>query len=152
MDGDMNDIFQKLNSMLSDKETSDNLKNILNNFSSSNDSTNEDDESTTNKEDTSCNKNQNNNSNPQSSNSRFDDSKSDSNNFNFDINTILKLKSVMDAMNNPNNDSRSQLLLSLKPYLRDSKKDKIDQYIKLLNLANVIQVMNPSGGENKKNE
>lgn len=58
----------------------------------------------------------------------------------------------MDAMNNQKNDSRSQLLLSLKPYLRDSKKDKIDQYIKLLNLANVIQVMNPSGGENKKNE
>lgn len=145
MDGDMNDIFQKLNSMLSDKETSDNLKNILNNFSSSNNSTTEDNTTETKEESTSNNQNQTNSTESQTT-------RSNSDNFNFDLNTMLKLKSIMDAMNNQNNDSRSQLLLSLKPYLRDSKKDKIDQYIKLLNIANVIQVMNPSGGENKKNE
>lgn len=145
MDGDMNDIFQKLNSMLSDKETSDNLKNILNNFSSSNDSINSNNQSSTNVQTDSTEKDSYNNSNS-------DNSRSGSENFNFDINTVLKLKSAMDAMNNSKNDSRSQLLLSLKPYLRDSKKEKIDQYIKLLNVANVIQVMNPTGGENKKNE
>ena len=42
MDGDMNDIFQKLNSILEDKDMSNNLKNIMNNFSSSQTSNNTD--------------------------------------------------------------------------------------------------------------
>ena len=33
MDGDMNDILQKFNNILEDKDMSNNLKNILNNFS-----------------------------------------------------------------------------------------------------------------------
>ena len=36
MDGDIENIFQKLNTILENKETSDNLKNILSSFSSSN--------------------------------------------------------------------------------------------------------------------
>ncbi len=136
MDGDMSDIFQKLNSMLSDKETSENLKNILNNFSSSNSS-----ENSTNSE-----SNQNNNS------TEAHQDNQDSSNFNFDIETILKLKSVMDAVNSNKSDARSKLLLSLKPYLRDSKQSKIDQYIKILNLINIITVINPIGGENNKHE
>ena len=42
------------------------------------------------------------------------------NNFDFsniDINTIMKMKTIMDKMNN-SSDSRSNLLQSLKPYLR----------------------------------
>ena len=42
------------------------------------------------------------------------------NNFNLDMNTIMKMKSIMENMNNKN-DPRANLLYSLKPYLRDSK-------------------------------
>lgn len=146
MDGDMNDIFQKLNSILSDKETSDNLKNILNNFSSSNNSSTESTEEKTNTHTTQNSNNQNNTTQTASS----------SNNGSaipeFDINTIIKLKSIMDNFNNNKNDPRSNLLLSLKPYLADSKKEKVDQYIKFLNLAKVIEVMNPMAGGENKNE
>ena len=146
MDGDMNDIFQKLNSILSDKETSDNLKNILNNFSSSNNSSTESTEEKTNTHTTQNSNNQNNTTQTSSS----------SNNGSaipeFDINTIIKLKSIMDNFNNNKNDPRSNLLLSLKPYLANKKKEKVDQYIKFLNLAKVIEVMNPMAGGENKNE
>lgn len=64
-------------------------------------------------------------------------------NFNFnniDINTFLKMKSIMEKMNT-NNDPRSNLLNSLKPYLRDSRKEKIDQYANLLNFAKIAELL-----------
>lgn len=121
MDGDSKDIFEKLSSILNNPEMSDNFKKILNNYSSS--ETNEDE-----------------------SNHKQDENKTDFPNF--DIETILKIKSLIDSLNNQENDSRSNLLLSLKPYVADSKKEKIDQYIKFLNLAKIIEVMSPMGGEN----
>jgi len=48
----------------------------------------------------------------------------------FDLNLFLKLKSVMDGMNSSSDDPRSNLLLSLKPYLKPSRKEKVDQYIR----------------------
>ena len=65
----------------------------------------------------------------------------------FDINTMLKLKSVMDSMKN-GNDSRSNLLRSLKPYLNESRKQKVDQYINLFNIEKIIQAFQ-EGGEKK---
>lgn len=124
MDEDINNIFQKLNSILSDKNNSDSLKNILDNLSSSSNSSTQ----------------TNNDTSEQKSNSDFDNSTEIPE---FDINTIIKIKSVIDAMNNTKNDKRTNLLLSLKPYLKDSKKEKIDQYIKFLKIANVIEMLNP---------
>ena len=69
---------------------------------------------------------------------------------NIDINTILKIKQILDSVNSSNNNPRSNLLLSLKPYVRPERKDKIDQYIKLLNMENVIENLKFSDGENKK--
>lgn len=57
--------------------------------------------------------------------------------FSFDINTILKIKNIMNSMNN-NNNPRNQLLHSLKPYLKDTKKEKLEQYIKIANLLSVL--------------
>lgn len=131
MDGDMNDIFQKINSILSDKEASDNLKNILDNFSSS-DSSAKPTSGTT----ESCE----NSTSSQNTNSVFPD---------LDINTILKLKTIMDSINNPEKDERSNLLLSLKPYLQDSKKEKIDQYVKFLSIARVFESISPTNSEHK---
>ncbi len=73
---------------------------------------------------------------------------SGSNNFNIDINTIMKMKSIMDNMNNKN-DPRANLLYSLKPYLRDSKKEKLDQYVNMLNISKIADIMNKSNNEKK---
>ena len=89
----------------------------------------------------------NNFSNMMNSNNQSSDSSS--NNFNLDVNTIMKMKSVIDNMNNKN-DPRANLLYSLKPYLRDSKKSKLDQYVNLLNISKIADVMNKN--KDDKNE
>ena len=68
-----------------------------------------------------------NNNSSTSNNGQTDNSQSSANSGNFDfsnidINTIMKMKNVMEKMNNKN-DPRSNLLASLKPYLRNEKKD-----------------------------
>lgn len=62
-----------------------------------------------------------------------------------DINTFLKMKSVMDKMNTSDNP-RSRLLQSLKPYLKESRKNKIDQYIQF---SKIMEVLPYLGGDNK---
>lgn len=69
---------------------------------------------------------------------------------NIDMNTILKMKQIMEKMNNNKNDPRSNLLLSLKPYLRPNRKDKVDQYIQLFNIGSIMESFKQSGGENIK--
>ena len=120
---------------------------MIENFSKimSNSNSNKNDESTNN---TSNNQNSNNSQNTYNSSKN-----SSSNNFDFnniDMNTILKMKSVMEKMNN-SNDPRSNLLYSLKPYLRESRKSKVDQYIKIFSMGKVFEAINPLGGD-KKND
>ena len=64
-----------------------------------------------------------------------------------DMNTILKMKSVMEKMNNKN-DPRANLLYSLKPYLREERKDKLDQYANLLNVAKIADLLKNDNKEN----
>ena len=71
----------------------------------------------------------------------FQSNSSENINFNnIDMNTILKLKSIMENMNNKN-DPRTNLLYSLKPYLRNSRKEKLDQYANLLNYAKIAELL-----------
>lgn len=88
------------------------------------------------------NNNNNNNNNSSNSNDAFDFS-------NIDMNTIMKMSSVMGKMNNSANDPRANLLNSLKPYLRDSKKGKLDNYMNLLNVAKIAEIMKDNNKENK---
>lgn len=91
------------------------------------------------------NNNENNNSNSTANNNaNFDFSK-------IDMNTILKMKSVMDKLNN-SNDPRSNLLYSLKPYLREEKKDKLDQYANLLNVAKIADILKDNNKESPHND
>ena len=69
---------------------------------------------------------------------------------NIDMNTILKIKQVMDKMNDSKNDPRSNLLLSLKPYLKPTRKEKVDQYIKLMSMGSLMENFKSTGGENVK--
>ena len=67
---------------------------------------------------------------------------------NIDFDTIMKMKSIIDKMN-IKDDPRSNLLESLKPYLKESRKNKVDQYIQLMNISRVMDVFPFMGGDNK---
>ncbi len=125
MGEDMSDLIKKMSDMLNNNEIPDNIKNILGNLSNgqnSGTSSLEDKEDVFKKDDSSI-----------------------------DINTILKMKSIIDSMNKQQNDPRSNLLKSLKPYLKNSRKEKVDQYIKLFSMGKAFEILNPLGGE-KKND
>ena len=69
---------------------------------------------------------------------------------NIDMNTILKIKQVMEGINNNKNNPRSNLLFSLKPYLRPERRAKLDTYIQLFNIGTIMEnFKSNSGGENK---
>lgn len=91
----------------------------------------------------------NNNSNNNDTNISEKESQKQSPNLNnIDIETMLKMKSIIDKMNTKD-DPRSSLLMSLKPYLKDSRKGKVDQYIQLLNMSKVMDVFPFMGGDKK---
>ena len=94
-----------------------------------------------------------NNSNNTTNNNDNNTSSSNSTGFDFnniDMNTILKMKSVMEKMNN-SNDPRSNLLYSLKPYMRESRKEKVDQYANFLNVAKIANILKDNQKENPNN-
>ena len=135
---DMSEIIQKLSSMLNNSTNQESNNNKENGDVSSN-SNNIDG-------DTIQNILNNLNFNNQSSNN----STGNENNFNFDINTMLKMKSVMDKINSNKNDPRSNLLLSLKPYLNNNRQKKLEQYMQFLNVSQIIDAFNPNGGGTNK--
>lgn len=129
MSEDMSEIMQKMNDMIKNNEIPDNIKNILNNLGSSANGTS-----------SSSNSNMQNNETSNSENN---------NNFNIDMETMLKMKSIIDSMNKGQNDPRANLLRSLKPYLKPSRKEKVDQYIKLFSMGKAFEMMKPFGDEKK---
>ena len=64
-----------------------------------------------------------------------------SSDFNIDIETLIKLKDFFQKMND-NNNPRNRLLYSLKPFLKDSRRKKLDEYIKIANLLVILNVVN----------
>lgn len=83
--------------------------------------------------------------------STYNDSNNSSNsNFNLnniDINTLMKFSSAFNNMNNKN-DPRANLLNSLRPYLRDGKQNKLDNYMNLLNVSKIADIMKSNNKEN----
>ena len=69
---------------------------------------------------------------------------------NLDMDTMMKITSALSQINNKN-DPRANLLYSLKPYLRDSKKNKLDQYAQLLNITKIADIMKNDKKENNSN-
>lgn len=139
--------INKLNSVIKGGNVSDLISQIppdvLANFSSM--MNNNNNNSTNNSNKTENNKDLNN------SNNSDNNTGNNNNSFNFnniDMNTMLKMKSIIDKMNN-SNDPRSNLLASLKPYLRDNKKQKLDEYANLLNFAKIAEILNNDNKEPK---
>lgn len=128
----MNDeMFKNLSDMLGNTETSDNFKNMFSNFASSN-ANGVNNSNTANSLNNNCN-----------SFNNFDFS-------NIDMATIMKIKNIMSKVNSKKDDPRSNLLLSLKPYLKPSRKEKLDQYMKFINITSIMESFNEMGGENIK--
>lgn len=140
---DMSDVFEKLNNIAGNNNISpDMVNNLFNMFNNS---------SNSNAYNTSNSNNYNsdtNNFKNTSTSSNYEDNSF--NNSGIDFDTIMKMKSIIDKMN-VKDDPRSNLLQSLKPYLNDSRKSKVDQYIQLMNMSRVLEVFPFMGGE-KKND
>lgn len=79
---------------------------------------------------------QSNSSNDSSTNSSINSSSS----FNLDPQTLMKMTSIINNLNKKDNPG-TNLLHSLKPYLRDSRKSKLDQYANLLNITRIADAM-----------
>ena len=62
----------------------------------------------------------------------------------------MRLQQIMNQMKNEKNDPRTNLLLSLKPYLKDSRQQKIEQYINIFKITKIIDLFNKTGGDNLK--
>ena len=118
------EMMQNFSKMLSNQNNSQNQNNTQNSSFDSNQQN--------------CNESNNNSSN---TNNNFDFS-------NLDMDTIMKLSSAFGKMKNSKNDPRANLLNSLKPYLRDEKKGKIDQYMNLLNVSKIAEIMKDNNKEN----
>lgn len=127
--GELNDVISKIppemiqnfSSMMNSSNSSDKRPNSPNNLNNSNVS---------------------NASNMSSQNGSFDLG-------NIDMNTILKMKSVMDGLNS-SNDPSSNLLQSLKPYLREERKEKVDKYANILNVAKIANLLNNNNNNNNR--
>lgn len=122
---DMSELFNKFSNMVNEGNIPDEMKNILSSLSQNSENRSEEQ----NKENTSS--------------EGIDPSS-------IDFETIIKMKNIMEKMKGSGNDPRANLLLSLKPYLKESRKDKIDQYIKLFGMSKVMEIFNNTGGEAKK--
>lgn len=150
MSDDMSDIFNNIKNMMDSGNLPDNFKEIVNNFNVSNnkDSNKENNSSAfdSNKISPEMISNLANllGSNSNENNSNSNDNQSEPS---IDINTILKMKSIIESMNQKN-DPRANLLYSLKPYLRENRKNKLDQYVNLLKMTKIADVMkNEKKGE-----
>lgn len=65
---------------------------------------------------------------------------------NLDIATILKVKNIIETLNKKD-DARSNLLYSLKPYLRESRRQKVDQYVNLFKLSGIADLFKEEKGD-----
>lgn len=102
MNDDLSNIFEKLN-INKDAISPEMINNIMNMVGHSNEQTSD---------------NSTNNSN--------DNASPD-----IDMETILKIKSILDKMKTRGNSPHSKLLQDLKPYLDVNKQSKLDQYMKI---------------------
>ena len=139
---DMSEMIQKLSSMINNSNSNNSIDNCDNQDMSSNSN----ETSFENLQAILSNMKFNSNNNNDDSNNNFNEN--NNNNFNLDFETIMKMKRAMDIFNSSKNSPEANLLLSLKPYLNNNRKQKLDQYMQFLNLSKVLEVFNNNGGVN----
>ncbi len=65
--------------------------------------------------------------------------------FNIDPSIFLKIQKIISAMNS--NTPQKDLLLSLKPFLRKSRQDKMSDYLTILSVISIIESFSNKGSE-----
>ncbi len=126
MSDNMSNLMNQISNMLNSNEIPDDIKKMMSNLSKS-----QKDSST---------------SNTASPNEISNSSQAPD----LDIETIMKIKKIMDSMKETKNDPRANLLRSLKPYLKDSRKEKVEQYIQFLGIEKAFETFGSLGGDKKK--
>lgn len=126
MSDNISNLMNQISNMLNSNEIPDDIKNMMSNLSKS-------------KKDSST-------SNTASPNEISNSSQAPD----LDIETIMKIKKIMDSMKETKNDPRANLLRSLKPYLKDSRKEKVEQYIQFLGIEKAFETFGSLGGDKKK--
>lgn len=53
---------------------------------------------------------------------------------------IAQIREMINQLGSSRNDPRSNLLMSLKPYMRETRRHSIDSAVKLLNLTKLSQL------------
>lgn len=128
-DNNMNDLLKKAQEMINNNQVPDSIKEMMKNINSTN------------------------TTNSSSSITPENNSTNNSSNIpNFDPQTINQIKNIMGNFNstsNNNNDDMSRLLIALKPYLRDKKQGKIDNYINLIKMGKMAKLFDLMGGDSK---
>lgn len=74
--------------------------------------------------------------------------KNDSNSFdlsNFDPKLFGRIQKIITTMNT--NDPKRNLLISLKPFLRKSRQDKLNEYITILGIIKVLGIFDKKGSD-----
>lgn len=131
-----------MNNMNIDENTMKNIKNMVDNGNLSDAISNISPEMIQNFSKILSNQETSKESSSQGDNQRAENSNNNSFDFsNLDINTVMKMSSAINKMKDSKNDPRANLLNSLKPYLRDSKKGQLDNYMNLLNVAKIAEIM-----------
>ena len=115
----------KIGELLSDEESVKQLSEIAKMFMSDSDSDEPSDSSDENLSD----------------NEETDDSERDEGGF--DFGSLMKLTGLMGAFSQT--DKNSELLLALKPHLKEDKQKKVDKAVKLLKLIAVWNIAKESG-------
>ncbi len=67
--------------------------------------------------------------------------------FNIDFETLSKIMSLMEKLQNRPADPRCNLLLSLKPMLNERRQGKIDEAIKIMSLLSFLPLIDELRGE-----
>lgn len=72
-------------------------------------------------------------------------SSNNTSNSSFDPNMMLKIQSIISRFNS--SSAQKNLLLSLKPFLRKSRQDKMENYITILNVISVLESFKEKGSD-----
>lgn len=134
----MDDLMSKLQAMLSDEESMNQIKQLAGMLGASD-------------ENSGTSGNNANGSMPDFSslfsglgnNNSTENTSNDNGSLGIDIGTILQLQGLLKSVSS--NDKNADLLLALKPHLREEKQEKVDKAVKLLKLLALWTVVKESG-------
>lgn len=135
-------IPSEMQNMMKNSNLSQGFNGIKNSDTNSNSSNNSNFNSNSN-----SNINSNSNRNNNNSNNSSSGNINNINNGSLDINTMMNIQKMMSMLNSKSDDDLTNLLFALKPYLRNEKKEKIDEYVKLFRMGKMAELWNKMNGQ-----